>query len=57
MIKNLFANKYHYTPKQVDEMDAKTIMGFMTLEKARDDQAEAQKKQNEAKSRIKNYGR
>lgn len=51
-MKNYFANRYHFTPEQVDKMTVQEVSGFMALEHAREEKQERKRLEEEAKSRI-----
>jgi len=46
-LKNWFANKFGFTPKQVDEMQEKDIEAFLVMEDQRDNKGEREKTKRE----------
>jgi len=57
LIKNFFANKYGYTPEQVDKLENTTIQGFLILENERAQQEEAQRRKQEHLAKQKGVNR
>jgi len=49
LIKNWFANRYHFTPETVDKMSVKDISVFMEIEKIRDEHQKKEKTKQEHK--------
>jgi len=56
LIKNFFANKYGYTPAQVEALDTRIIDGFLILENERNRREEAEKRKQEHLNRQKSRG-
>jgi len=56
LIKNFFANKYGYTPAQVEALDTRLIDGFLILENERNRREEAEKRKQEHLNRQKSRG-
>jgi len=55
LVKNYFANKYGYTPEQVDKLDEKTIKGFLIIETEKEKEIKRKQTIQEHLSRQRGY--